>query len=376
MPPLLDAALALAAKGFRVFPLRPRAKVPVRPNPFQHASCRPDAVRRAWAGRGRNSNVGVHLPGVLVLDIDGAAGEQSFRRLAAARPVPATAEVATGNGGRHLYYRLPPGRRAVPRPLARVDGYRGDAFVKIDIKGSGGLVVGPGSVHKSGAAYAWTREPADLDALAPAPDWMLHDLCGPEDPKYLVEIDCGSFPEPGGDDELRAALVARFPLADGTRHAQTGRAACWLLGRGLTQEKAQKLGVAWLLAFGRDDDEARSDLIRTLARAYAGLESGDTYLMTDHQQRTIDNYATDRKKNRRAQNAFCALRAALSAEEALFVEAVKAHVLYEATKCGGGVDGVAMTHRQLMRVYELLHGRTLCWKCPVQESRQVRHQRA
>ncbi|MEO2087886.1 MAG: bifunctional DNA primase/polymerase, partial [Gemmataceae bacterium] len=200
---LLDSALALAQKGFRVFPLAPLSKQPIFSSYHQKSTTDPDKIRGWWQHKTRikNYNVGVHLPGILVVDIDGPVGEESFELLTQDHPCQPTAEVSTGSG-RHLYYRLPAGVRAVPRPLDVVEGF--EHLDRIDIKGSGGLVAGPGSLHKSGTTYAWTTEPATAADLTPAPAWMIQHLCGPEQPKYLQEI--------GGDTEIEEANSDRILL--------------------------------------------------------------------------------------------------------------------------------------------------------------------
>ncbi|MDY3555972.1 bifunctional DNA primase/polymerase [Gemmata sp. JC717] len=361
---MLDSALALARKGFRIFPLAKKSKVPIFTQPFQRATRDPETITAWWNVRYHNCNIGVSLPGVLVIDIDGEVGEGSFARLRASHPCPPTAEVRSG-GGRHLYYRLPPGTRAIPRPVDFVAGF--EAHDKIDIKGSGGLVVGPGSVHKSGSTYEWVTEPATIEDLTSAPAWMLHDLCGPEEPKYLIELgrEVEEYPDPGSDDELVPYLLQAFPVHPGARHAQTGRAACWLLGHGVSQEKAHGLLERWLLAHGRDDDAAHSDLVRTLDKVYAKLRAGDgsVYLMTDHEQAAVD-YHHQKQGGGRALNAFSALPHTDKASEyeVRFLHALLVHVLYQA-KCGHRLKEIPMTHRQLMRTYELLHpGQKLNWK--------------
>ena len=180
-PDGVAAALALAERGFAVFPLRPGTKTP--------------AVRRDWegqattdAGRLREivrpaANVGVACgpSRLLVLDLDVAKeltrpgegcapdgdsprhGAEALRALAAGRELPATLTVATPTGGRHLYYRAPHGFR-----LRNTVGRLGPL---IDTRAEGGYVVGPGSVV-DGRCY---RVTADLP-VAPLPGWLLREL--------------------------------------------------------------------------------------------------------------------------------------------------------------------------------------------------------
>ncbi len=109
------------------------------------------ATLEAWSG-----NIGLRTgaaSGVIVVDIDGDPGDLLL---------PETVEVRTGSGGRHLYYRAD---RPV-RNRTRVGGR------PVDIRGDGGQVVFPGSIHPdTGLAYEWVRDPLTYD-IAEAPDWV------------------------------------------------------------------------------------------------------------------------------------------------------------------------------------------------------------
>jgi hypothetical protein len=91
--------------------------------------------------------------GLLVVDIDPRNGGQLDRRL-----MTPTAAVATGGGGWHLYYRHPvvPTRAALPGR----DG--------IDLKGDGGYVTAPPSVHPdTKKPYRWAGG-RDISEMPPA----------------------------------------------------------------------------------------------------------------------------------------------------------------------------------------------------------------
>ena len=80
--------------------------------------------------------------------------------------VPETAEVITGGGGRHFFFRYSGG--AVPKTLA----------IGVDLKGDGGYVVAPPSIHSSGKRYqvdgiAGARA---FLRLAEAPCWLLERI--------------------------------------------------------------------------------------------------------------------------------------------------------------------------------------------------------
>ena len=84
--------------------------------------------------------------GLLVVDIDPRNGGQLDRAL-----MTPTATVATGGGGWHLYYRHP----GVPT-VGELPGHPG-----VDIKGDGGYVAAPPSVHPhTRQAYQWVGQRA------------------------------------------------------------------------------------------------------------------------------------------------------------------------------------------------------------------------
>ncbi len=149
MPSLLDSALQLAAQGFRVFPLRPMGRTPLNTGWQIAATTDPAKIREAWTDPIMDApqpfNIGVATgQGVVVLDIDvknGKDGERSLRLLEMLNDsLPATMTVRTPSGGRHLYFRV---TRPVGNSVQRIaEG--------IDLRGEGGLVVGPGSVVMEG----------------------------------------------------------------------------------------------------------------------------------------------------------------------------------------------------------------------------------
>lgn len=121
----------------------------------------------SWFRRWPRANVGIVtglVSGVVVLDIDPRnGGEESLRELEEAHgPLPATATVRTGGGGRHLWFAAE-GAVAATRPVAP----------GLDVKGEGGVVVAPPSIHASGRAYEWIVDapfaplPAHLTGVAP-----------------------------------------------------------------------------------------------------------------------------------------------------------------------------------------------------------------
>lgn len=133
---LLDAALSLADRGFRVFPLRRGAKLPLRKGWKESASNDPDEIRAMWTderGFPARFNIGVLAEDLLVVDADvkSVDGVAALAQL----DLPQTFTVETATGGRHIYLWS-------DTPIANSVRKLHDG---LDVRGQGGFVVGPGS---------------------------------------------------------------------------------------------------------------------------------------------------------------------------------------------------------------------------------------
>jgi predicted P-loop ATPase len=162
--PALVAALGYAKRGWPVFPCRPRAKEPANRHGFKEATTEKGSIVAAWTARG-TANVAIatgKVSGLVVLDVDPRnGGDQSLHELERLHgPLPETVSVATGGGGRHFYFAAP----------IDVVG-SGRAADGLDVKGDGGYVIAPPSIHPSGGGYTWARPPGSVP-LAACPDWV------------------------------------------------------------------------------------------------------------------------------------------------------------------------------------------------------------
>lgn len=144
----LDAALAYAARGWRVFPCD-ETKHPLTPHGFHDASSDPDRIRRWW-GRHPTALIGF-WPGpsdIAVLDIDmkgGVDGLATFVALENCPILPPVPTVCTPAGGWHLHYRMPEPRIGITA------GSRGRGIgVGLDWRGDDGfaLLPTPGSLYR------------------------------------------------------------------------------------------------------------------------------------------------------------------------------------------------------------------------------------
>jgi hypothetical protein len=133
-------------------------KHPVTGNGFKDATRDPARIR-TFLSAGSEPNYGlVPPPGVFAWDVDGGDLLRLAEHEGRLGPLPATLETLTAHG-RHLFLRWPDG---FPRPVHRMFGF-------VTRWGSGelaGYVIGPRSVHPSGAVYT----PAGVAEIATLPD--------------------------------------------------------------------------------------------------------------------------------------------------------------------------------------------------------------
>jgi hypothetical protein len=144
------------------------------PHGLQDATTDSDVIPRWW-DKEPEANIGIRTGAVsdlVVLDIDPArGGDDAFASLEQKHgTLPLTVESVTGGGGRHLLFQHPGEGVYVPCG-ADVLG-RG-----LDVKGDGGYIVAPPSLHQTGRRYAWqpSRGPDDLKP-APLPRWLHEKL--------------------------------------------------------------------------------------------------------------------------------------------------------------------------------------------------------
>lgn len=179
--PFAAAAIDLARRGFRIIPIKPGSKVPPLRGWGEAATNNVETVRSWWEGLYRGHGIGIRtgwtgsIPVcIFVLDVDGPShgvdGEAILADIIADHePLPDTVEAITGSGGRHLYFWT---RQLVTNAAGATLAKRVGAG--IDIRGEGGQVLAPPTVHPNGMAYAWVDGHAPSDRpLAEAPAWLI-----------------------------------------------------------------------------------------------------------------------------------------------------------------------------------------------------------
>lgn len=248
--PLLNAALAYAAQGWRVVPLHSfvdglctcesqdcssPAKHPLTVNGVYAATTNVDTIRRWWS-EAAIANVGVATGnGVIVVDVDAKHnGLQSLADLEAKHGVlPTTPTVKSGGGGKHYYFRIPTGT---------VIGNRAGVAPGIDVRSDGGYVVAPPSLHASGQRYEWLV-PMDTP-LAELPAWLVTMLVQkPSDTTATTStsINTTQLTVQAPTDDLRT----HPGVGEGQRNAVLCRLVGVHLARGDDPDDIAPLATAW-----------------------------------------------------------------------------------------------------------------------------------
>ena len=185
---ILTAALFYAQRGWAVLPLKPCDKVPITQHGVKDATTDVETIRRWWSTQ-PTANVGIAtgtVSGFIVLDVDGAEGRQSLD----GRAIPPTVVAKTGKGMHYLFAH--PGGK-VRNFVRRLPG--------LDLRGDGGYIVAPPSLHPSGRRYRWLIAPEDEDP-APCPDWLLALLPAPAEKQSIVSPVGGKIRQGERNDKL------------------------------------------------------------------------------------------------------------------------------------------------------------------------------
>ena len=136
-----------ALRGLPVFPVA-RDKVPLVKAWEKQATTDPAQVDRWWGQEYPEANIGgaVGRANLCVIDVD-PQNDGSITDLPLTFAERQTPTSITGRKGTHLFYRMPDG--------VRLTNSRGHLPQGVDVRGDGGFIVLPGSVHENGNVYRW-----------------------------------------------------------------------------------------------------------------------------------------------------------------------------------------------------------------------------
>jgi hypothetical protein len=224
--------------GWHLLPVQPGKKVPF--GRWGGKELGPDTPPGHWR-RHPELNLGIGtgpVSGVFALDIDPAKGGLDTLRAYQSKhgPLPEAPLVRTGSGGWHVYFEWPADQE--------VTNSAGKLGPGLDVRGIGGYVVAPPSLHPNGRRYAWHpgRAPWDGVLPPPAPSWLLVLLAPhPAPPADIVPL----VQDISADEKVRRCLayVATMPpaISGSGGHEATFRVA--LACRGFDLDEDQALGV-------------------------------------------------------------------------------------------------------------------------------------
>lgn len=232
---LLAAALAYAAAGIHVFPVRVAItaggakKVGPIARWREASTTSADTIRGWWASGSEWADASIAIDcgksGLVVVDPDGEDGLTAWGKLVAEHDLPATWRAATPGGGEHWYY------AENPRRVVGIDS-SGKVADHVDVRGLGGFVIAPPSADSRGA-YRWLEGAPGWPELPTVPD-LVTDRMNPRNdqrkqPEGAAEPRSGA---PGGDGDPFDDSERRFtrdqaeafvrPHFDALRNAPVG----------------------------------------------------------------------------------------------------------------------------------------------------------
>lgn len=190
----LAQALALGARGYKVIPIPVGEKFPRGLQRWQELATDDETTILDWWGQGErgigwamgHQPNGSNLAAIDVDVTDGKQGKETFKaiveQLDVGHLMRHTVASRTGSGGMHFIVDV--GEAEI------TNGRLGDG---LDLRGEGGFIVIPPSIHPNGTAYHWLtdRGPTEIEPL-PAPKNLIKVLLGPAAPAGQGE---GAEPE-------------------------------------------------------------------------------------------------------------------------------------------------------------------------------------
>lgn len=217
MGEILDAALRYAEMGLAVLPINPRNKHPYTRNGSHDASKDPNVIKEWWHSH-PFANVAIatgSASGIVVIDedLDESVGKDGIHEVNKWEQengkLPDTWMVITGRGGYHCYYKLRPGETQRNRE-AILEG--------VDVRGEGGYIIAPPSIHANGNRYEWEYGPDDECEMA------------------FTDDQVQKFLDIGACEELAEGYSVPDKIKEGTRNKEMFKMASSLQGKGFGDE--------------------------------------------------------------------------------------------------------------------------------------------
>jgi hypothetical protein len=280
----LDDALALAARGFKVFPIKAGAKAPPLVIGWPTRATYVERIVRAFWTQAPTANIGIHCEGMIVIDVDVKKnGDDSLARLDMIYGLDETLTTRTPTGGRHLFYGLPDGHPGVANGVDVLGP-------GLDVRSTRGYVVAPGSTVPLGV-YGFERP--DM-GVAPAPAWLLEKCKAVASPQHdndttsALHDNKGPVIVPDARDDVLARAVGWLRTAERSVRGQGGdqaayRVACRLRDLGVSEPQAAELmrGEEWDYGCGWRDGWLEAKPIRSAYKYASGTPGSKAALPED-----------------------------------------------------------------------------------------------
>lgn len=200
-------------KGFSVIPVGTDKKPTIKEwKPYQTRKPNNNELQQ-WFGKGSKNNIGIitgAISGITVVDFD----SPDAVKLAKEKHFPLTPIVKTARGY-HAYCKDKDGIRNFQKK---------ESLPGIDLRGEGGFVVAPPSIHETGKMYKWvTGRSLDDLPLADLPEWILAER--PEDKTPLKDLYAGV--SKGNRNQSLARLVGSWASDGLTYNESLENAILW-----------------------------------------------------------------------------------------------------------------------------------------------------
>lgn len=186
-------ALHYLSLGFSVIPVGEDKKPLIKWEEYQNRKPSEEEVKK-WSFDFKNPNIGIitgSISGIIIVDIE-AGGDTTN--------LPPTVIAKTGGGGFHFYYKHP--QKTVKNAVRIKD--------KTDIRGDGGYVIAPPSLHKSGNHYEWIV-PIEEGEFAEPPNWIFESTSEKQtEESQAPKVDWRQFLSKENPEGTRNSLAAQL----------------------------------------------------------------------------------------------------------------------------------------------------------------------
>lgn len=215
----MEAALRLAARGLRVFPLPPNGRRPAAEWKGwpEHATTNPTLIRAWWDGT--DCNIGVVTTGWLLIDLDMKHGKNGVAAWLQLHGGFDTFMVRTPSGGYHLYYS--------GADVAGSESKLGDG---VDVRSHNNYAVGPGSIVDGRAYEVVADEP-----FAPAPPEIVARCKPPGQRAENAQIALVDLDTPAAIDAARDIIRRTEGAVQGEQSERAYKLANAVKDRGISE---------------------------------------------------------------------------------------------------------------------------------------------